>query len=83
MEVTEEDSEEEEEVLDSEVIEEVLEEEEDLISVLKIKQEKKEPSQDSKELENNSDFSFQNLFIFISLTFLLLFHYISILSNSM
>jgi hypothetical protein len=57
-------------VVDSEEIEEALEEEEAPILVMKIKQEKKEPSQDSKEPENNYDFSFQNLFIFISLAFL-------------
>ncbi len=65
MEETEEVSEEDVEEVVSEEIEEDSEEEEDPISVTKIKQEKKEPFQDSKELEDNFDFSFQNHFILI------------------
>ena len=81
MEVTEEVSEEVVEVVVVlEEIEEVSEEEEGLISVMKIKQERKELFQVSKELENNFDFSFQNHFILIFIS-ILLFHFILYIYN--
>jgi hypothetical protein len=81
VEVTEEVSEEVVEVVVVlEEIEEVSEEEEGLISVMKIKQERKELFQVSKELENNFDFSFQNHFILIFIS-ILLFHFILYIYN--